>query len=419
MEPLLFLAHRIPWPANKGDKVRSHNLLRALAARYRVFVGAFVDDPDDRAFIAPLRALAAGLHVVHVRPAWRRVASLAALGRGSSLSMAYYRDEGLGAWIDDTIRRHRIARCYVFSAALAPLVVRRPGMRVVVDFVDVDSEKWREYGRRRRWPLSRLYALEADRLAAAERDIADRAAASVLVTPGEARLLARVAPSAADRIHAIPNGVDTGFFAPDTARGSPYPDGERPIVFTGAMDYWPNIDAVRWFAEDVLPRVRTACPDARFHVVGMNPAPAVRALARSGDIVVTGRVPDVRPYLQHAAVAVAPLRVARGIQNKVLEAMAMARPVVVSRQCAQAIDARAGVEFTVADDAEDFAAAVLSVLERRTDPRMGEAARRAVAGRYAWAPSAARIAALLEGGGTDGAAALGVAPPLERSRTFG
>jgi sugar transferase (PEP-CTERM/EpsH1 system associated) len=402
MHDLLFLAHRLPWPANKGDKVRSHNLLRHLAARWRVHVATFVDDPADAVHADALRGFAASACVVPLAPRLRRArAAWQAARSGESISAGYFRDRRIGHWVDDALRRHRIAHAYVFSSPMAPYVLDRPGLRTVVDFVDVDSEKWRAYAARRPWPLSALFGAEGTRLAAFERDVLARASAGVVVSEPEAALLARLAPGDAARIHAVPNGVDTAHFAPDAALASPYPPQSAAVVFTGAMDYWPNVDAVGWFAREVLPRVRRVRPDAAFHIVGMNPAPAVRALARLDGVHVAGRVPDMRPYLQHARVAVAPLRVARGIQNKVLEAMAMARPVVTTPACARAIAARPGRDFEVASSADTFAEAVLRLFEPAAAAAMGAAGRAAVSTAHAWAPAAARIAALLDDTGTE------------------
>jgi sugar transferase (PEP-CTERM/EpsH1 system associated) len=167
--------------------------------------------------------------------------------------------------------------------------------------------------------------------------------------------------------------------------------GHIPLVFTGAMDYWPNIDAVTWFVSDILPQLRQAWPQLCFYIVGRSPPPAVLALAGPA-VVVTGTVPDVRPYLQHAALVVAPLRVARGIQNKILEAMAMARPVVAATSCVEAIDARSGEELVAASDVSDFVREINALLQ---DPAraaaVGQAGRHRVVSNYSWAAHLGRI----------------------------
>jgi len=259
--------------------------------------------------------------------------------------------------------------------------------------------------------VSSLYGLEARRLFAFERAVAERVAASVFVTREEARLLSVAVPHCANRIVAIENGVDSDYFSPDRSFASPFEPGEHAIVFTGAMDYWPNVDAVSWFAREVLPRVRSRDDRARFHIVGMNPDASVRALAQ-GCVRVTGRVDDVRPYLAHARVVVAPLRIARGIQNKILEAMAMGRPTVVTSGAARPLSARAGSELEVADDAEDFATKVLASMQPAIGEAMGRGARARIVADYAWASKLAGYDALLAG--NEEARAVPAAPAAPR-----
>ncbi|HUW38657.1 MAG TPA: TIGR03087 family PEP-CTERM/XrtA system glycosyltransferase [Rhodocyclaceae bacterium] len=387
MRDLLFLAHRLPFPPNKGDKVRSYHLLKHLAADHRVFLGTFVDDPQDEGYIDAVRELCAGLHVVRLQPRFARLRSLAGLASGEAMTLPYYRDAGMRAWVERTVREQRIDTAVVFSSAMAQYATAIDGLRLLVDFVDVDSAKWAQYSRKHSWPLSWLLRREAKRLLAFECAVAERASASFFVTEAEVDLFRRLAPNCRAHIEVVCNGVDSEYFSPEAASSgpsSPYPDGDLPLVFTGAMDYWPNIDAVVWFVSEVLPAVRLHHPAARFYIVGMNPAPSVRALAGE-HVVVTGTVPDVRPYLQHAAVVVAPLRVARGVQNKVLEAMAMARPVVVAQTCATGIDAVVGRDFDVASDAATFADRVDALLrEPGRALAMGRAARERALGGYCW-----------------------------------
>jgi sugar transferase (PEP-CTERM/EpsH1 system associated) len=395
---ILYLVHRIPFPPNKGDKVRSYHLLRQLAGRFRVHLGCFVDDEDDWQHVDALRPFCAGLQVCRLDPRRARLRSLRGFLGGEALTVPYYADAGMRAWVDDTLQRHGIDRAVVYSSAMAQYVMQRPGLHRVVDFVDVDSAKWAEYAEKRRWPWSAVFRREARLLLDYDRRVARGAAMNVLVTPAEAELFRGLAPESAGRIQSAMNGVDTDFFSPAHALASPFPEGVVPIVFTGAMDYWPNVDAVTWFADESLPALQRALPAARFYIVGMNPAPEVRALGERSGIEVTGRVPDVRPYLRHAAAVVAPLRVARGVQNKVLEAMAMARPVVVGEAAAGGLDVRAGEEIAVAGGAEAFAAAVerlVAELERAA--AMGQAARRCVQDKYSWAHNLAPILAALDG----------------------
>jgi sugar transferase (PEP-CTERM/EpsH1 system associated) len=215
------------------------------------------------------------------------------------------------------------------------------------------------------------------------------------VSEPEAALFKELAPESVAKIGFFNNGVDTDYFSPERSYASPYPAGERAVVFTGAMDYWPNIDAVQWFASEVFPQLRAKFADARFYIVGARPASAVQALAQLPGVVVTGTVPDVRPYIAHAQVAVAPLRIARGIQNKVLEAMAMATPVVVSPQALEGIEAIPGTDLLLAADAAGFVA-IVSALLTEADGAIGRVARAKVEQLYSWPSNLARIEARLE-----------------------
>jgi len=394
-EPLLFLAHRLPYPPTKGDKVRSHHLLMHLAKRYRVVLGTFVDDPADWPHVEKLEALCAEVHVEPIERAARPWRAATALLTGEALTLPYFRSSTLAAWVRDVVRRERIQRAIAFSSPMAQYVLDLPGVQSIVDFVDLDSAKWADYASRRRWPMSALYGLEARRLFAFERSIAARVEASVFVTRDEARLLSAAVPECSNRILAIENGVDRDYFSPAHEFASPYDADERAIVFTGTMDYWPNIDAVSWFAREVLPRIRERDGRARFHIVGMNPDRAVQMLSRDSAVSVTGRVDDVRPYLAHAGVVVAPLRVARGIQNKVLEAMAMGRPAVVTSGAARPLAARPGFDLEVADEPGDFAAKVLAAIEPARGEAMGLRARARIEADYSWPSKLAAFDELL------------------------
>ena len=393
MANLLYLVHRMPYPPDKGDKVRSYHLLRHLAARHRVFLGTFIDDPADAVHVETLRSMCAGLHVARLDPRRARLRSLAALAAGEPLTLRYYRDAGLRGWVDRTVAGQSIDAAVVFSSAMSQYADRLPaGVPVVADLVDVDSAKWAAYADAHAWPMSWLYRRESRRLLAHECSVVRRAARSFFVTEQEAALFRRLAPGCAPAsVEAMGNGVDAEKFQPDPARPSPFAAGTLPLVFTGAMDYWPNVDAVQWFAREVLPLVRRTHPQARFHIVGRSPTAAVQALAGE-QVEVTGTVPDVRPYLQHAAVVVAPLRLARGIQNKVLEAMAMARPVVASASCAAPIEAADGSQIVVADDAVAFAQRIVELLQAPgRSAAIGAAARERVLAGYAWTAHLSRI----------------------------
>lgn len=387
---LLYLVHRIPYPPNKGDKVRSFHLLKHLAQSHQVYLGSFIDDPEDEQHAGALAPWCREVHLARLHPRLAKLGSLRGLVTGEALSLPYYRDAGLAAWVKELVQREGIEGVLVFSSTMAQYALDL-GLPVFVDFVDMDSAKWRDYAPEHRWPLSWLYAREGRRLLAFERQVAAQAKAAYFVTEAEVALFQQAAPEVAHKIRPVCNGVEADFFVADPARPSPFEPDELPLVFTGAMDYWPNVDAVQWCVSEMLPALRQRWPRIRLHIVGRSPTPAVRELAGPA-VVVTGTVPDVRPYLQHAAVVVAPLRLARGIQNKVLEAMAMARPVVAASNCLQAIEAEQGVELLGAAQASEYIEAIDQLLQDA--PRraaMGQAARQRVLQSYAWS---ARLAAL-------------------------
>jgi sugar transferase (PEP-CTERM/EpsH1 system associated) len=402
MANLLYLAHRLPYPPDKGDKVRSYHLLKHLAKNHRLFLGTFIDDVADEAHVEKLAGLCTSLYVARLRPLVARAASLAALSNGETLTARYYRDRGLQRWVEATCKSGQVDAALAFSSAMAQYIRPRSPVPMLVDFVDVDSAKWSQYADTLTWPLSWLYRRESALLLAFERATAARAERSFFVTESETALFLRLAPECSSRVETLCNGVDSIFFAPDPTRATPFEgaedrhDPESPsIVFTGAMDYWPNIDAVTWFAQSVVPRLRELRPKLRFYIVGRNPPISLRSL-QSDAVAVTGTVADVRPYLQYANVVVAPLRLARGIQNKVLEAMSMGRPVVASATSAEAINARQGVELMTATTSDEFVRQIESLLRNPDQAAsMGAAGRRCVLRSYSWEFNLARLDAVL------------------------
>lgn len=362
MDGLLFLAHRIPFPPNKGDKIRSFHLLRHLSTRYAIHLGAFVDDPDDWQYQDALKPYCASIRLLPLHPGRAKLASLTGMLTGEALTLPYYRSRELKRWAQDLAEHGTVTRGLAFSSAMAQFMPAGLARRVL-DMVDVDSDKWMQYAPTQRWPLSWVYAREARKLAEWEARVAQDFDATLLVSEDEAALLKQRVPQARNKINAFENGVDADYFSPARDYPNPYPSGVKSVVFTGAMDYWPNVDAVAWFAERIFPAVREAAPNAQFTIVGSRPTEAVLALARQPGVVVTGSVADVRPWIAHATCAVAPLRIARGVQNKVLEAMAMARPVIASAQAAEGIRAEAGRDYILARGEADFAGAVLDQLK--------------------------------------------------------
>ncbi len=393
MQDLLFLAHRIPYPPNKGDKIRAWHLLDFLSRHYRIHLGAFVDDPEDWRYVEFLRGRCASTCLIGLDPKLGKLRSLTGLLTGQPLTLPYYRHTGMQRWVD-VLLSHGMARILVYSSAMARFVMTARHARRVMDFVDVDSDKWRQYALTKPWPVSWLYRREGGRLLDWERKVAAEFDASLFVSAREAEDFRSMAPECATRVGHYNNGVDAGYFSPDRDYADPYPEAAEAIVFTGAMDYWPNIDAVKWFAAAVLPELLKQRPNLLFAIVGSRPGGEVSALASRPGVLVTGRVDDVRPYLAHARAVVAPLRIARGIQNKVLEGMAMARTVVGTPQALEGIEALPGKEIRVAEDAAGLVRETLLALE---GPDLGGAARARVQADFSWETNLAEVERLLEG----------------------
>jgi sugar transferase (PEP-CTERM/EpsH1 system associated) len=395
MDDLLFLVHRIPYPPNKGDKIRAFHILDFLRRHYRVHLGCFVDDSSDYQHMPALRALCASSHFEPLHPSLARLRSMRGLGTGEALSLPYYRSPDMAGWVKRTLSRHPVSAALAFSTPMAQYLP--PGLHRVLDMVDVDSQKWSAYAASKAWPLSRFYRREASCLLAYERAAARKLDHVTLVSRAEADLFRGLAPESCDKVSWFSNGTDSDYFAPQHALPNPFPPEQIAVVFTGAMDYWPNVDAVRWFADEILPGLLRTHPTLRFHIVGARPDKCVLALQQSPAVQVSGTVPDIRPYLQHARLAVAPLRIARGIQNKVLEAMAMQKAVVVTPQALEGISAVPGQDLLLASDAAQYVRHIERLLNSpQLADSIGISARARILRDYRWQENLKHLAGLLQ-----------------------
>ncbi|KEQ54014.1 TIGR03087 family PEP-CTERM/XrtA system glycosyltransferase [Sphingobium chlorophenolicum] len=395
---ILFLCHRIPFPPDRGDKIRSYHLLERMAQVAPVHVGCFADDARDMEFAPDMAKLTASQCLL-MRDRSRVVAGLKGLATGQPLLVSLFDHPDLHRWVAKLLEERPIRAVAAYSAQMAHFVPPLPdGVRFVMDFVDFDSAKYAAYGAQGAGPMAWINRREGRVLLDFERKVAERADLCAFVSEAEAALFRQASGLGPDRIVGIDNGVALDYFDP----ASDFPMVERPdgplLVFTGQMDYRPNVEAVESFARETLPAIRARCPEALFAIVGRNPTKSVQALAGLPGVIVTGAVPDVRGWLAAADVVVAPLRIARGIQNKVLEAMAMARPVVASPQAAEGIDAQDEEHLQIAADPAQEAEKIIALLsDKDRAGRLGRAARARMEERYRWSATLAGLPEMLLG----------------------
>jgi len=395
---ILFLAHRIPYPPNKGDKIRSFNEIKHLSENHSISLMCLADEVGDLSYETDLKKYCEKVEVVLLNKSYAKLKSLTYLPSGKPLSLAYFYSKALQLKIDRELIQGHYDLLFVFSSTMAQYVLSVPHIPKVMDFVDVDSEKWLQYARYSSFPLSALYRSEGTRLRNYEKLVARQFQHSIFVSESEAHLFKSKGGFEAHTsqdcsISVIPNGVDHVYFQP-----RPESYEENSIVFTGAMDYLANVDGVLYFRKEILPRIRREIPEARFYIVGRNPHKKVQRLAREDkNIVVTGFVKDIRPYISRAAVFVAPLRIARGIQNKVLEAMAMGVPVVASSMAFDGLRAVPEESLFVRDDPEGFADQVIRLIK---DPllrkKVSLCARKTIETQYDWTQSMNRLEEILK-----------------------
>ena len=393
---LLVITHRLPCPPHKGEKIRALNFLKFLAARHEVHLVSLVDDDNDLRYVDQLHLHVSTLTVQRVHPRLRKAFALSAVASDESVSSRYFHVLALQRRVDALIDREGIEGVFCSSSPTAEYVFRsRHATRLrdvpkVMDLIDVDSVKWRHYAEQSHAGSAWLYRREARYLAALEGKIGQQFDRVLVVSEAERTCCESVARN---RVTAVANGVDLEYFSPITQTAA----AQQPptLVFTGVMDYRPNVDGIGWFVRSILPNIWAEIPDVRLLIVGNRPNKTVRRLASDPRICVTGFVPDVREYVTRG-VSIAPLRIARGIQNKVLEAMAMGRPIVVTPQAFEGIDAQPGRDLVVASDEREFAARTIECLQ---DPvhaeRLGRAARAQAEQAYSWSNNLAFLDELL------------------------
>ncbi len=398
MGDILFLAHRVPFPPNRGDKIRSAHLLKKLAELAPVHVGCFAENGEDRAAIKEVAAIAK-THCVPNRSKPLPLAGVEAVLSGKPVSLTAFHSKKLERWVGETIANHPVDTIVIFSGQIGQYVPEDFTDRAIVDLCDVDSAKFESYAEagERVW----LNAREARLLAAEEERLARRADATILISDNEAELFrSRLKDATKANVQAIGNGIDATIFDPSKIEphGAMRTSEGPHFVFTGQMDYRPNEQAAEWVIANFLPAIRARHPDAHFHIVGRNPTENLLRHKNAPGVTVWGEVPDVRPFIAGADVILAPLLIARGVQNKVLEAMAMAKPVLVTPEAATGISAKDGEHWLLCKaDAQVMCERVEPLLANQTArEKLGSAARQFVLDHHGWDAMLAPLAELVD-----------------------
>ena len=396
---LLFLCQRLPFPPNKGDKIRSFNFLKRMAEEYDLLVGTFIDDPEDWQNVEGLRPYCRELEIASLNPKRDKILSLRGFLTGEPLTLPYFRSRQLQNWTDRMLAEHQPDTAFIFSSSMAQYVINQPQRpkQIVSDFVDIDSDKWRQYAESESGLMKQIYHREAAKLLGYEQHVTALSNAVTFVSEKEAELFRSMAPGHEGIIHGVENGIDADFFSPDADIDRIIPEDITAVTMTGAMDYKPNVDGAIWFAKEVLPLIRKTIPGLEFFIVGSSPAASVQELSKIDGVHVTGRVPDVRPYIRDAAAIVAPIHIARGIQNKVLEGMAMAKTVITTPQAFEGIEADTTSEIVIVEEVEPFAKAVCEAVQNADDTAMGQKARERVSADYSWESKYQKLAGYLKG----------------------
>jgi sugar transferase (PEP-CTERM/EpsH1 system associated) len=387
---ILYLCHRFPFPPKRGGKIRPFNMIRHLSARHEVHVASIARSKEEAREGEGLAAHCAGYDMARVDDRVQALRMLLRLPTATPSSFGYFRSPQLAHRIDALLASERYDLVFVHCSSVAPYVEHLRGTPKILDFGDMDSQKWLEYARYKPFPLSLGYRLEGAKLERAERRLAARFDLCTATTRAEWETLESYGTGVASDW--FPNGVDSAYFAPD---GADY-DADT-ICFVGRMDYYPNQESMFDFCARTLPLLRARRPSIKLLIVGADPSPRVQRLADLPGVSVTGSVADVRPYLRRSALMAAPLNIARGTQNKILEAMASGVPVVTSRIAAGGVDAVDGEHFLVASTPEEYAAAILRILDDPAErQRLSRAGRARMLSHHAWEKSMQRLDAIIE-----------------------
>jgi sugar transferase (PEP-CTERM/EpsH1 system associated) len=388
---ILYLCHRFPYPPKRGGKIRPFNMIRALGQQgHRVTVCSVARSPAEADEGRGIAAHCAAFEMATVRADVQWARMLVRLPLATPSSMGYFYSADLAARVRRLLATQTWDLIFVHCSSVAQYVEHVRGIPKLLDFGDMDSQKWLEYAHYQPFPLSLGYRYEGLKMLAAEKRLARRFDLCTATTRAEWETLESYGTGAATDW--FPNGVDADYFSPGDVAHDP-----DTVSFIGRMDYYPNQECMTRFCKEVWPLLRARRPSMKLLIVGADPSPAMRALGDLPGVNVTGSVPDVRPYIRGSAVNVAPLAIARGTQNKILEAMAMGVPVVTSPAAAGGVDAEAERHFLVAEGAQATADAVLRIVENpAARARLATAGRERMLTHHAWPRSMQRLAAIIE-----------------------
>ena len=395
-QPLLYLCHRIPFPPNKGDKITTFHVLKFLSQHYDIYLGTFIDDIEDLQYQDYVRSFCKEAFFVLLNPKVAKLKGITALITGKPVTLPFYHNHKMQAWVRNVVTNNNIEKMFIYSACMAQYVLcsKMQHIHKIMQFADIDSDKWRQFADTQNPVMRLVYLREFEKLFNYEKKVTDKFTLSCFISNAEVALYkSRVSKSLHPKIKTLSNGIDSHFFSPsaNAILAEDYQlENENYIVFTGAMDYQPNIDTVIWFVHHVWIKVHKRVPNSRFYIVGSAPTKKVLDLMQYYGVVVTGRVEDVRPYLQHAKAAVAPMQMARGIQNKILEAMAMELPVMTTLLGAEGIEQR-NEDFFITDSADRMREWVCEKL--KSPPHSATESRRWLKENYSWD---AKLSPLLE-----------------------
>ena len=388
---ILYLCHRFPYPPRRGGKIRPFNMIRHFhEAGHRVTVCSLARskaEADEAAGIAPY---CTDFEIAQVDEPLQYARMVARLPIVTPSSMGYFYSADLARRVRAQLMRRPWDLIFVHCSSVAQYVEHVRGVPKILDFGDMDSHKWIEYAAYKPPPLSWGYRFEGAKMMMAEKRLATRFDLCTATTRAEWQTLEGYATGAATDW--FPNGVDSDFFSPGSDAHDP-----DTLSFIGRMDYYPNQECMSRFCDQVWPLLRARRPAAKLVIVGADPSPAMRALGERPGVTVTGSVADVRPHVRASAAMVAPLAIARGTQNKILEAMALGVPVVTSPAAAGGVDAVAGEHLLVADSPDEQVAAILRVLESPAErKRLALAGRARMLSHHAWPQSMRRLDGIVE-----------------------